>query len=92
MKIDGNGCDESKDHSVEINVEAAEIAVDGLKNLEDDKESQLEGQGRDDRLQDIQDRIKSLIKTRRSTLNDLQDQQIDRVERKVSSVEETTQQ
>jgi hypothetical protein len=92
MKINGNGCDVSIDHAVEINEEAAEIAVDGLKNLEDDKESELEGQGREDRLQDIQERIKSLIKTRRSTLNDLQDQQIDRVERKVSTVEETTQQ
>jgi len=79
------------DHSVQINEEAAQIALDGLKNLEDDKESQLEGFGRDQRLQDIQDRIKDLIKTRRASLNDLQDQEIDRVERKVSSVEQTTQ-
>jgi ElaB/YqjD/DUF883 family membrane-anchored ribosome-binding protein len=91
MKINGNGCDESKDHTVEINMEAAQIAIDGLKNLEDDKESVLEGEGRDERLNDIQDRIKSLIKTRRASLNDLQDQQIDRVERKVSDVEQTTQ-
>jgi len=90
MKINGNGCDESKDHSVQISSEAAQIDIDGLHNLEDDKESQLEGEGRDQRLQDIQDRIKSLIKTRRATLNDLQDQQIDRVERKVSNVEQTT--
>jgi len=91
MKINGNGCDESIDHSVQISAEAAQIAIDGLHNLEDDKESQLEGEGRDERLQDIQERIKALIKTRRATLNDLQDQQIDRVERKVSDVETTTQ-
>jgi len=92
MKINGNGCDETKDHSVQISAEAAQIAIDGLHNMEDDKESRLEGEGRDERLQDMQERIKALIKTRRATLNDLQDQQIDRVERKVSNVEETTEQ
>jgi hypothetical protein len=90
MKVNGNGCDELLDHTVEINQEAAQIAIDGLKNMEDDKESQLEGEGRDEHLSELQDRIKSLIKTRRATLNDLQDQQIDRVERKVSDVEQTT--
>jgi len=89
-KPNGKGCDAMVDHSVQINEEAAQIAIDGLKNLEDDKESQLEGFGRDQRLQDIQDRIKDLIKTRRASLNDLQDQEIDRVERKVNTVEETT--
>jgi len=90
-KPNGNGCDVLADHSVQINNEAAQIALDGLKNLEDDKESQLEGLGRDQTLQDIQERIKDLIKTRRASLNDLQDQEIQRVERKVSTVEETTQ-
>jgi len=91
MKQNGNGCDAMSDHSVQINEDAAEIAIDGLRNLEDDKESQLEGLGRDQRLADIQDRIKDLIKTRRASLNDLQDQEIDRVERKVDTVEQTTQ-
>jgi len=90
MKVNGNGCDAVLDHSVQINEEAAKIAIDGLNNLEDDKESQLEGIGRDEHLQDIQDRIKDLIKTRRASLNDLQDQEIDRVERKVDTVEQTT--
>jgi len=89
-KPNGKGCDAMVDHSVEINEEAADIAITGLRNLEDDKESQLEGIGRDQRLQDIQDRIKDLIKTRRASLNDLQDQEIDRVERKVNTVEQTT--
>jgi myosin heavy subunit len=57
----------------------------------DDKQSILEKLGRDEVLQDVEDRIKSLIKTRREVLNDLQDQQIDRVERKVKTVQETTQ-